>query len=93
MHKIFKIKSFEIVAPYTLSLVFDDGAKKIINFKNILKGQLLKPLNNLDIFNQVRLDEEIKTIVWPNGADFDPETLHNWDNYKNEFEAMTNKWD
>jgi hypothetical protein len=33
------------------------------------------------LFNQVEIDPEIHTLVWPNGADFDPETLHNWPKY------------
>jgi len=35
-------------------------------------------LRELDIFNQVKLDPEVHTLVWPNGADFDPATLHDW---------------
>jgi len=30
-------------------------------------------------FNQVQINPEMHTLVWPNGADFDPETLHDWD--------------
>ena len=33
---------------------------------------------HLEQFNQVRLDPEVHTLVWPNGADFDPATLHDW---------------
>lgn len=25
-----------------------------------------------------RLDPEVRTLVWPNGADFDPYVLHAW---------------
>jgi hypothetical protein len=32
----------------------------------------------LNLFEQVRLDEEAGTLVWPNEADFDPATLHDW---------------
>jgi hypothetical protein len=28
------------------------------------------------LFRQVRVDPELGTIVWPNGADMDPDVLH-----------------
>ena len=30
------------------------------------------------MFNQVRLDLEVHTLVWPGNSDFDPATLYNW---------------
>jgi hypothetical protein len=33
-------------------------------------------LRDLTYFRQVRVDEESRTIVWPNGLDPDPEVLH-----------------
>lgn len=77
-HAIYRIRSFTIVAPYTLRLEFNDGTEKTINFESDLAGDLYRPLRNLDLFNAVRLDPEVHTIVWPNGADFDPATLHDW---------------
>jgi hypothetical protein len=35
-------------------------------------------LRDLRLFNQVQIDPEVHTLVWPNGADFDPATLYNW---------------
>ncbi len=77
-HAIYQVRSFEIVAPYTLDVYFDDGASQRIDFRPILKGELYQPLRDLKLFNQVRINPEVHTLVWPNGADLDPETLRNW---------------
>ena len=47
----------------------------------MLVGELHGPLKDEKMFNQVEIDPEVHTLVWPNGADFDPETLHNWPVY------------
>lgn len=77
-HFICKVKSFAIVGPYTLSVGFDDGQFREIDFSPILQGELYGPLRDLQLFEQVKLDGEVHTLVWPNGADFDPATLHDW---------------
>ena len=77
-HPIYLVVSFEIVAPYTLRVRFNDATAQIIDFKPVLAGELYAPLSDLKLFNRVRIDPEVRTLVWPNGADFDPATLHDW---------------
>ncbi len=77
-HLMIDVTDFEIVGPYTLRITFNDGAMRTINFEPVLYGYYYAPLRDLDFFNQVRLDPEVHTLVWPNSADFDPATLYNW---------------
>ena len=78
MHPIHRVTAFSIVAPYTLRVEFEDATHQIIDFHPILVGSFYGPLLDLHLFNQVKLDLEVHTLVWPNGADFDPATLHDW---------------
>ena len=91
-HEIYKINSVSIKGEYLLELEFNDGTKKTINFKSMLKGEMYSPLRDLKLFNQVKLDKEVHTIVWPNGADFDPLILHDWDKYEKEILQRSDKW-
>ena len=89
----YHVQAFEIVAPYTLWMQFDDLTWQTINFQPILAGALYGPLRDLTLFNQVRIDPEVRTLVWPNGADFDPATLHDWPVYVTELSALAEKWE
>jgi hypothetical protein len=92
MHELYRVTSFRILDHYTLYITFDDGSAQTINFEPILYGQIYGPLHDLALFNQVRLDEEFGILVWPNDADFDPETLHNWPLYKDEWIKAAQRW-
>lgn len=92
VHEIFKVTECEIVAPYTLRLSFDDRTTQVIDFRPVLEGEVFGPLQDLSLFNKVRLDPEFHTLVWPNDADFDPETLHNWPEYRDEMIQMAQSW-
>ena len=92
VHPIYRVLSFDIVAPYTLHVQFDDDTWQTIDFQPILMGELYGPLRDLSLFNQVRIDPEVHTLVWPNGADFDPATLHDWPEHVHELTARAQQW-
>lgn len=92
-HPIYQVRAVEIVEPYTLRVHFTDDTEQIIYLKPVLAGELYGPLLDLELFNQVAVDPEVKTLVWPNGADFDPETLHDWSEHKDAFAARAREWE
>ena len=91
-HPIYRVVGFEIMELYTLRVEFDDGEKQVIDFRPVLEGELFGPLQDEGLFNQVEIDPEVHTLVWPNGADFDPATLHDWPKYIDEMQRMAKDW-
>ncbi|MEK7250805.1 MAG: DUF2442 domain-containing protein [Bacteroidota bacterium] len=92
-HPIYRVLSFEHVAPHTLRVEFDDATKQTINFLPVLKGELYGPLQELKLFDEVSIDPEVHTLVWSNGADFDPATLHDWDKLSDDLALRAKKWE
>lgn len=82
IHELYEVTGFEIVGAYTLFIEFDDGTSREIDFEPILHGKIYGPLRDRKLFKEVKLDPDARTLVWPNGADFDPETLRNWSQYQ-----------
>jgi hypothetical protein len=91
-HPIYRVTVVKILAPYVLSIQFNDGVSRTINFESVLAGELYTPLRDLTLFNQVKIDPEVHTLVWPNGADFDPATLHDWPEYTEALERRAKDW-
>ena len=92
-HPIYQVRTVEIIEPYTLRVRFTDDTEQIIYLKPVLAGELYGPLLDLKLFNQVAVDSEVRTVVWPNGADFDPATLHDWPQHKDAFAARAREWE
>ena len=92
-HPIYRVKTFEIISPYTVRVGFDDNTEQTIDFQPVLAGRVYGPLRDLALFNQVKIDPEIKTLVWPNGADFDPATLHDWPEQIEAMVAAAQHWE
>jgi hypothetical protein len=91
-HAIHRVDQFSIVGPYTLSVRFTDGTTQRIDFRPVLEGQLFGPLKDVAVFNAVAIDPEAGTLTWPNGADFDPTTLHDWRDVASQLTAMARGW-
>jgi uncharacterized protein DUF2442 len=92
-HGIYRVESFEVVSPYNLRVTFNDGTEQIIDFEPVLVGELFGPLRDLKLFNQVQIDREVHTLVWPNGSDFEAATLHDWPEVVNDLIARSRQWE
>ena len=92
VHEIHSVTGFEKVAPRTLRVDFEDGTSRVIDFSSILRGELYGELADEAIFDQVEIDAEIRTLVWPNGADFDPAMLHDWPDHVADLEGLAEEW-
>ena len=77
-HEFKRIKGVKAISAGVLSLEFECGTVKEVDLNPVLKGELFGQLKDLNLFNQVKIDSEVGTIFWPNGADFDPDTLYRW---------------
>ncbi len=91
-HLIVKVKSVTVLELYKIKVIFDDETRKTIDLEHVLSGPMYGPLKDPAVFNAVTIDPEASTIVWPNGADFDPETLYNWNVYEHELKGRALQW-
>jgi hypothetical protein len=60
---------------YSLWLRFSDGAAGEIDLSSALEGPIFEPLREIEAFKAFQVHPELKTLVWPNGADLAPEYL------------------
>ena len=91
-HSIYRIIGFELLGPYSLLVKFEDGIERTVDLEGVLEGEVYGPLKDRRLFAEVNLDPETHTLVWPNGADFDPETLHEWPRYARQMRGMARRW-
>jgi hypothetical protein len=61
---------------YIVHIKFNDGAEGFVDLAEELYGEMFAPLKNVEQFRAFKVDPELKTIVWGNGADFAPEFLY-----------------
>ena len=67
----------EALKPYMLRLRFADGVGGDVDLERLIRFDgVFGPISSPEVFAAVRLDPELGTIVWPNGADLDPAVLY-----------------
>ena len=70
------VTSAKPVEGYRVQVSFDDGREGVADLTEALVGPMFDPLRDPDMFNMMRVDEELRTIVWPNGSDLAPEYIY-----------------
>jgi Protein of unknown function (DUF2442) len=72
------VKAVRYLRDYQLELTFADGVNGVLDLAPSIigKGGVFAPLEDKDYFAKVSVNDDVGTIVWPNGVDFDPEVLY-----------------
>lgn len=71
------VRSVEPLEGHGLRVGFTDGTERAIDVQRFLRGPVFEAIRaNRDVFEAVRVDPELRTVVWPNGADIDPDVLY-----------------
>lgn len=70
-----KVTGVEHRGGYELRLSFSNGTIGDLDLTDELWGEVFEPLRDGSTFARVTVDPELGTLVWPNGADLDPESL------------------
>ncbi len=71
-----RVVSASHVRDFVLRIRFADGTEGEMSFAGELEGEIFEPLRDPAYFRKFRVDPDVHTIVWPNGADFAPEFLY-----------------
>jgi hypothetical protein len=74
------VTAARVLGGYRVELAFSDGSHGIVDLAGRIvgRGGIFGPLETPQFFRQLRVDEELGTVVWPNGADICPDLLHAW---------------
>jgi Protein of unknown function (DUF2442) len=71
-----RIQEARYVSGHILWLRFSDGVEGEVDLASELDGEIFESLRDPKAFRSFTLHPELHTVVWPNGADFAPEFLH-----------------
>ncbi len=71
------VRSVKPLEKFRVLLEFSNGERKVVELELFLHGPIFEPIReNPELFRSVRVDEELGTIGWENGADIDPDVLY-----------------
>lgn len=61
---------------YVVEVTFNNGRQGRADLAEILRGPVFEPLKDKSMFSRLRVDPELQTIAWENGADLAPEYVY-----------------
>lgn len=70
------VKTAVPLGPYVVRVVFADGEVRDVDIEPLLSGPIFTELRDPALFAKVAVDEFAETVVWPNGADLDPDVIY-----------------
>jgi hypothetical protein len=77
MEKLIRIRGVQALDGFKVRLQFTDDTEKVVDLQPFLRGPVFQPLqDDPKAFAAVKVDPQLGTIVWDNGADIDPDVLY-----------------
>jgi hypothetical protein len=70
------VKNVTYTNGYKLLITFEDGTVRLVDLEKHLNGDIFEPLKEVNYFKRVRVEPDLDTIVWDNGADISPDFLY-----------------
>ncbi len=72
-----RIRAVTPLEGFSVRLAFTDDTERVVDLAPYLRGPVFEPLvADPALFRAVQVDPQLGTIVWPNGADIDPDVLY-----------------
>lgn len=82
-----RVVRVEPLRDFVVRVAFDDGTEKAIDLEWYLRGPVFEEVRrDPQAFRSVRVDEDLGTVAWPNGADVDAQVLYYDDLYPSEWD-------
>ncbi len=73
-----RVRGVRHLKDYELEITFSDATVAPLDLRRrvVGRGGVFAPLESVDFFAKVTVDQEAGTLVWPNGVDFCPDVLY-----------------
>ena len=72
-----RIRAVEPLKDFQVRVEFTDGTTKEIDLQRYLHGPIFEPIRtDPQMFRSVKVDPDMGTLIWDNGADIDPDVLY-----------------
>jgi hypothetical protein len=77
MERLVRISTIAALGGFRVRIGFTDDSERVVDLEPYLRGPVFEPLRrDPALFAAVQVDPDLGTIVWPNGADIDPDVLY-----------------
>ena len=70
-----RVSSVRYLGGHRLAVAFSDGSVRDVDLGGELRGEVFELLRDPGVFAEAFVDDETRTVAWPNGADLAPEFL------------------
>jgi hypothetical protein len=77
MTRLVRIAAVAPLNGFRVRVDFTDSSEREVDLEPYLRGPIFEPLRrDRTLFAAVQVDPVLRTLVWPNGADIDPDVLY-----------------